>query len=366
MLYEMLTGDVPFRGDTAVAVAYQHVSERPVRPSERDPQVAAELDRVVMHSMAKDRAKRFQTAGEFREALKLAASGQMPNLPTSQTNDTVLFSGGEEVSESDLAIRQLSEGGGTRSQSRPPVMWTWAAILTVAAVIAAVVFWLMNLAPTEFDTSSRVPDLEDVPRAHAMKTLQDLELVPVTIEEANDDIDEDRVIRTDPPAGSTLAKNSSITVYVSAGPKDIAVPNVVGDSQDDATKKLEDLKLKVGSVSTKDDDSAPKDSVISIKPEAGAKVKPGQKIDLTVSSGKVKVPDVTGQPLQAARSLLDGLGLEVNAVPRDCEITDEGLPIVEQSAAGSQDQGSSVDIVYCTGSDGQPAPGGDDDDDDDD
>lgn len=91
MLYEMLTGDVPFRGDTAVAVAYQHVSERPVRPSERDSAVSPALDRVVMHSMAKDRAKRFQTAGEFREALKVAASGQMPVLSDSGADETVLF-----------------------------------------------------------------------------------------------------------------------------------------------------------------------------------------------------------------------------------------------------------------------------------
>jgi serine/threonine-protein kinase len=80
LLYELLTGDVPFRGDTAVAVAYQHVSERPKPPSERNPEVPPELDRVVLYGLAKDRSKRFQSASEFREALRIAASGKMPKL----------------------------------------------------------------------------------------------------------------------------------------------------------------------------------------------------------------------------------------------------------------------------------------------
>src|SRR5690606_36573924 len=81
LLYELLTGDVPFRGDTAVAVAYQHVSERPTPPSERNPEVSPEFDRVVLYGLGKDRARRFQTAAEFRDALRQAADGTMPRLP---------------------------------------------------------------------------------------------------------------------------------------------------------------------------------------------------------------------------------------------------------------------------------------------
>ena len=363
MLYEMLTGDVPFRGDTAVAVAYQHVSERPVRPSERDSAVSPALDRVVMHSMAKDRAKRFQTAGEFREALKVAASGQMPVLSDSGADETVLFSGGEEVSESTLALRQLAEGGSSKSQSRPPVMWTWASILTVAAVIAAVVFWLVNLAPTEFNTSSRVPDLTGVPRAEAIQQLEEVDLVAITIEETDPEVEEGSVIRTDPPAGSTLSKDSNVTLYVSSGPEDTEIPNVVGDTLEQAEKKLGEVGLTIGSIATSDDASAEKDTVLKMTPEPGSKVKASTTIDVTVSSGQVSVPDVTGQSLQAARALLDSEGLQVNAVPRDCEITGGALPIVEQSLVGSQPQRSEIDIVYCTGSNDS---GGDDSNNDDD
>lgn len=98
-------------------------------------------------------------------------------------------------------------------------------------------------------------------------------------------------------------------------------------------------------------------------PEPGSKVKASTTIDVTVSSGQVSVPDVTGQSLQAARALLDSEGLQVNAVPRDCEITGGALPIVEQSLVGSQPQRSEIDIVYCTGSNDS---GGDDSNNDDD
>lgn len=91
MLYEMVAGKVPFRGDSAVAVAYQHVSERPVAPSKVNERVTAPFDRVILHALAKDRNRRFQTAGEFREALRLAAASQMPDLAGGADEETSLL-----------------------------------------------------------------------------------------------------------------------------------------------------------------------------------------------------------------------------------------------------------------------------------
>ena len=354
MLYEMLTGSVPFRGETAIAVAYQHVSERPVRPSERDSSITPELDRVVLHALAKDRARRFQTASEFRQALKQAAAGQMPNLPGQAGDEGVLFSPGEEVSESQLALRQLSEGGTPRSQSRPPVMWTWAAILTIGAVVAAVVFWLINLTPAEFNSSSEIPDVRGDTRAEAIATLEELSLVPVAIEETSEDVEPGHVVRTDPPAGTTVPQGSSVTVYVSAGPDEVAVPDVTGQNIEEAKTALGAAGFTIGSVTAQDDPTAPQDTVLATAPAGGEMVGPGARVNLTVSSGTVNVPDVSGQSLQAARTLLDGLGLVVTPVPRECEVTGEGLPIVEQSAVGTMAQNSEVQIVYCTGAGAQP------------
>ena len=350
LLYELLTGDVPFRGDTAVAVAYQHVSERPKPPSERTPEVTPELDRVVLYSLAKDRAKRFQSAAEFREALREAADGRMPKLAVQQ-QDTVLFSGGEEVSESDLALRQLSEGGGgTRTQSRPPVMWTWAAILTIGAVIIAVVFWLVTLAPQNFSpsTSREVPDLIDMERGDATQAVRDADLVAVFVEETNDKVAAGHVISSDPEAGTMLNVGDEITISVSSGPESAEVPDFARANIDDYTEKIQDLGLTVSLVNTTDDPIEPEGRVLGVTPKPGTKLESGEGVEVQVSSGKVNVPDVTNQPLDVARSMIESLGLEVEYTTNPGCPTQDGYPVEWQSIAGKQPQGSKLEIRYCS------------------
>ncbi|MFT4231518.1 MAG: Stk1 family PASTA domain-containing Ser/Thr kinase [Leucobacter sp.] len=350
LLYELLAGDVPFRGDTAVAVAYQHVSERPKPPSDRNPAVPPELDRVVLYGLAKDRSKRFQSASEFRDALRIAASGKMPKLAVQQ-QDTVLFSGGEEVSESDLALRQLSEGGVTRTQNRPPVMWTWAAILTVGAVIVAVVFWLVTLAPQQFvpDSSREVPALAGVERAEAMEQLQKAGLVPVPVEQVSDEVPADHVISTDPEKGTMLTVGENITIYISTGPERAPVPEPKRMSIDEYKEALADLGLTVGLEVSVDDPVEPAGRVIEVTPAPGTELASGESVEVKVSSGKVQVPDVTGQPLEVARAQLNGKGLDVTySTDLDCSAAGS-FPVNWQSLVGEQPQGAALEITYCSG-----------------
>lgn len=351
LLYELLAGDVPFRGDTAVAVAYQHVSERPQPPTERNPSIPPELERIVLHALAKDRARRFQSASEFREALALALSGTMPKLGGSDDQTNVLFSGGDEVSESELALRQLSEGGGTRTQSRPPVMWTWAAILTVGAVIIAVVFWLMTLAPKDIQPSNtrQVPELVNVEKDTALKTLKDMGIVAVPVEQSDDKVAAGHVISTDPAGGSKIDLDTSVRVVISTGPVSPDVPDFQNLSVAEYTKKLEGLGLSIGVIKKQDDAVAPADRVLAVSPAVGTGLKPGDSVQITIASGSVNVPDVKGQSLDAAKSLLSGLGLDVTVTPRNTCPQTANLPIVEQSAAGQQPQGTKLEIFYCAG-----------------
>ncbi|CAG7607971.1 Stk1 family PASTA domain-containing Ser/Thr kinase [Leucobacter soli] len=356
LLYELLTGDVPFRGDTAVAVAYQHVSERPAPPSERDPSVTPELDRVILHALAKDRARRFQSASEFRDALRLAAGGVMPQLGAESEQTNVLFTAGDEgASESELALRRLSESGGaTRSQSRPPVMWVWASILTVMAVIVAVVIWLMLLAPKTFTPSNtrEVPALVNTEEAAALAALDELDLTGVVETEENDEIAEGLVIRTDPEAGARITTDMQVTLYVSSGPSGVEVPEFSLMSLKQYTAALEELGLEVGSVSKRNDPVEKKNAVLSVSPEVGTILDRGEAVELVVASGKVKIPDVTGQTVEAATQLLQPLRLAVNVVP-DPNCPAAGATIIRQSLVGEQKRGSTVDIFYCSGLSGE-------------
>lgn len=351
LLYELLAGVVPFRGDTAIAVAYQHVSERPQPPSTHNTDLSPALDRVVLHSLAKDRSRRFQTAAEFREVLRLAASGTMPKLSTDDEQSSVLFNTSEDISESDLALRRLSEtGGSTRSQSRPPVMWVWASILTIVAVIAAVAFWVVTMVPTSLmpETARAIPELAGIEQSLAVDQLLELDLQAVVEEITDDGIGAGKVVRTDPGAGERVAVESTVTVFVSVGPANPQVPAIEGLSLDEYADAVESLGLVVGNVSKADDPRAPSNRVLSVSPEPGAKLKRGDAIDVTISTGLVSVPDVSGQALEVARSLLDGL-VSVNPVPRDDCTQSPGYPVVEQSVVGQQPQNSEVTIAYCSG-----------------
>lgn len=355
LLYELLTGDIPFRGDTAVAVAYQHVSERPEAPSSRNPEITPELDRVVLYGLGKDRARRFQTAAEFRDALSVAAAGSMPDLPTHDSQNTVLFSSGEEVSESDLALRQLAEGGGSRTQSRPPVMWTWAAILTVAAIVVAVVFWLVNLVPQEIsnDNVREIPELTNLTRSEAISKLKELDLEVIQIEQNDEEIPYDHVISSDPEAGTTVNIGEEVTLLISTGPEQAIVPAFTNQSQEDYEDALRGLGLQVGKITLADDPVATKGRVIGVSPEVGAKLDPKQTVDLTVASGKVDIPDFINQAQEAANNALRGLGLDVTMDPQLASKTgcvyNEQLLVTAQSLVGSNPQGSKVTLSYCAG-----------------
>ena len=350
MLYEMVAGKVPFRGDSAVAVAYQHVSERPVAPSKVNERVTAPFDRVILHALAKDRNRRFQTAGEFREALRLAAAGQMPDLAGGADEDTSLLDGGS-AQESAMALQQLADTTPARNQSRPPVLWIWAAVVTIVAMVAAVAFWALNFAGREVvpANSRLVPDVVGVEKEMAIDMLEELDLIVVPIQEASDEIEEGKAIRTDPAAGTTLVKGDTVTLFISAGSESVAVPNIVGMTQADAAAALAAVGLKIGQITEADDPTVGAGIILSSDPETGKELTKGSSVKVQVASGMVTIPDVKGQSLQAARNLLGSLGLIVTPVPRACEVTDPSLPIVEQSLVGKQPQGSEVNIVYCTG-----------------
>ena len=350
LLYELLTGDVPFHGDTAVAVAYQHVSERPEPPSQRDPDLSPELDRVVLHALAKDRARRFQSAAEFCDALRIAANGEMPKLGTDDQSE-VLFTAGDEVSPSDLALRRLSESGGNaRSQSRPPVLWVWAAILTVVAVVAAVVFWLVALAPTSFApmNTREVPDLTNTLEDEALEALLRVDLVGIPDKRASDEVPAGRVISTDPAAGVRTTTGTKVIMYVSTGPDSAEIPDFSGLSLDAYTERLEALGLEVGSVAKRDTPDQPENMVLGVSPEVGITLGRGKPVEVTVSSGLVLVPDVVGQTVAAARDMIGSQMLSLTITP-DASCPSNNATITRQSLVGQQKQRSAVEIFYCSG-----------------
>ncbi|WP_201518091.1 Stk1 family PASTA domain-containing Ser/Thr kinase [Gulosibacter hominis] len=385
VLYEMLTGQVPFQGDSAVAVAYQHVTEPPKRPSQVNPAVTPALDAVVLKALAKRREDRYQTAAEFRADLLAAFDGVMPAYATQQGVDqtpTELFGPGPtavDATESALNSMRDDDDRAPQVQRRPPAMWIWGAAALVTAVVIGVVIWVMSISgqPSVPDASVTVPDVVGMQKSEAVKALEDADLKVQVATSPSDDVAVDEVMSSNPPAGASVAFESTVKITVSAGPDSVRVPNLSGLSADDAKKALEDAGLKVGAITSEDAPYVPKDQVVRSQPAIGSSAAPGSAVDLWVSNGQVTIPDVTDEPLADAEEVLGGLGLMITRDPDTSCPADPSYTVTKMSPGpGRVDQASEVKLTYCDGDDNPeptdidnetlpnpPGGGGDDDDD---
>ena len=356
VLFEMLTGRPPFRGDRAAAVAYQHISETPVPPASLNPKVSPALDVVVLHALEKDKFARFQTASEFREELESAAAGEIPQhrapAPTEFTSTLFGVSPGAAVS-SDAALRQLSAESterAVRTQNRPPVAWIWGGIALMVAVLIALAIWVVNLPENSGlgdGLSVTVPDVVGAQYDDGATTLEDVNLVPSRFDVASDSVPEGMIVRTDPEAGENVSAQQAVKVYVSQGPASVVVPQLSNLTEDAAKQALEDRSLVYGQTTQENSTGLAAGTVVRSSPEGGEQVKVGDTVDLVVSSGLVTVPSVVGQPITAASATLSSLQLIVVANPdRNCS----GQAVTGQDLApGDHPQGSRITLTYCAG-----------------
>ncbi len=355
VLFEMLTGRPPFRGDTPVAVAYQHVSETPVAPSSINHKVSPAMDVVVARALTKDRFERYQTVAEFRHDLEEAAAGRVPkHKEHDEFAETLFGAPPTTVSGPEAAFRQLAEDQTmTRTQRRPPVIWIWAGIAVMAVVIVAVLAWVLRLAPstTMPETSREVPNLSGQTLDKATAELDNMKLKWTQTTESSATYSEGQVIRTDPDAGIVVATGDTITVYVSSGKKTVSVPDVHNMTLDAAKQAIEAAGLTVGPVTTENSPSVGANVVISTDPQPSGTAHEGDPISLTVSSGKVTLTDLTGQTIQAATGILSQAGLTANPKPDGTCPQDSGAPLVhtQSVAPGDVPQGTTVDLTYCSG-----------------
>jgi serine/threonine-protein kinase len=356
VLFEMLTGRAPFRGENPVAVAYQHVNQNPALPSSLNPKVSPALDAVVLRALAKDRFARFQSAAEFRQEVESAKDGVAPAkrpAPMNDFNATLFGVNPQATASSEATMRQLTvdqDARGTRTQSRPPVAWIWAGIVVTIAIIAAVVVWTLSLPKSTglgSDLSVSVPNVANMSYADAAKKLKADHLVPQRVGQASSKITLGNVIRTTPGAGTNVGPRQVIDVYVSVGKATTTVPDLTGMTADAAASTLSGAKLGLGNTTTQDDPTVAKGNVLSSSPAPGQTAAEGTKVDIVVSSGTVNVPSLVGMSSADAGTALNALGLDVQILQNNgCS----GNTVSAQSLPpGEQPQGSSISITVCTG-----------------
>jgi serine/threonine-protein kinase len=416
VLYEMLAGRPPFTGETAVSVAYQHVSEAVTPPSAHNPEVSAALDQVVLRALAKDRNERFQSAEEFREHL-LAASVAPATSPSSvveaepepQPATEVLTEANPfgELSFEDLLAEPTTEAepvaetkaepifeeqaasfgeatdtnpfaaiGAQFEESetdsvdkpirvknpsqRPSAGLLWGIGSGATVLLVGLVVWLLafgggnfNFHPSQGGVA--VADVTNQTWDQAKASLQAQNLVVTENFEVSDTVTEGVVIRTDPPAGTKVADGTLITVYVSSGKNNVAVPNLAGMTEADAQTALTAAKLTLGTITESTSATVPKGQVISTDAASGAQVAEGTAINLVISNGQVTVPNVVGMNLSDALRVLTTPDVALTVVKSSqtpCANNAEplGTVVLQQSIPqGLTDAGSTITIyVSCT------------------
>ncbi|WP_417512172.1 Stk1 family PASTA domain-containing Ser/Thr kinase [Microbacterium sp.] len=355
VLYELLTGRQPFRGESPVAVAYQHVSEAPLPPTEVNEDAPRALDPIVLRAMAKDPYQRYPDAASFRLALDSAMSGKAPTKKELGALTSELYGPSpRQAQETARSLRQLStDTTMTRTQSGPPVAWIWAGVALLAVLLVSVLLWVLMMPRAEQAPADArlVPDLVDVSYERAQDELLDLDLQSAIVYESSADVAQNNVIRTDPIAGQSVKIGQRVTLYVSTGAETVEVPSLVGLSQAAAKQALTDVGLELGSVTPRNDPASQADTVLEVtNVKEGAKVTPKTVVNLVVASGRVTLPDVTGWTVDAAVAKLEELGLNaLKTESADCPATNPATVSSMSAAPGDVNVHSDVELRYCTG-----------------
>ncbi|OJX64075.1 MAG: serine/threonine protein kinase [Micrococcales bacterium 73-13] len=356
VLFELLTGRPPFEGDNPVAVAYQHLNAEPPMPSRLNPEVAPAFDLVVAKALAKDPARRYQSAAEFRTDLETAAGGQLPVGRTVKPDDfNVALFGSTAAAQAAQTARQLSadaDGRSLRTQTGPPVVWLWAGIVAILAIVVAVVYWIFTLQPVNLaeKLTVQVPDVYGMTYETATGELEDLGFAVTRVDQTNETVAAGTVISTEPVPGTSVDRGFAVTVTVSAGARKIDLPDVSRRTQDEAIAQLQDAGFAVGEIVSVNSGIVPAGQVVATvpAPAPGLQLAKGTTISLQVSNGMVEIPNVEGQPTSQGSSTLQGLlgtaGVQT-VITTQC--TKPGTVVAQVPGAGQYPQGTVVTITVC-------------------
>lgn len=338
VLYEILTGEPPFVGDSPVAVAYQHVREDPVPPSERNPNISPELDAVVLKALAKNPDNRYQTAAEMRADLVRVHSGEQPDAPKVLTDAerTSLLSASpvhDRTEPIDDVARPMPP---YEERERRGSVGRWLVAVAVLAVLTVVVTVAINMFGGE-TRDVQVPDVSGQVSADAIAELQNRGFKTRTQQQPDSTVPPDHVISTEPGANSSVAAGDEITINVSTGPEQREVPDVRSLSYADAVERLTDAGFEKFKSSTSPSTPEMKDKVLGTNPPANQTSAITNEITIVLGSGPESrtVPEVQGQSPDSARQILSAAGFN-NTVPVEVDSTEPQGQLVGTAPSAGQ------------------------------
>jgi len=348
VLYEMLTGKVPFSGDTPVEIAMKHLSQVPEPPSKLRDGIPHDLDAVVMRALAKDPEQRYATAEEMDADLARVARGVAVSRETEDAMTQVLSGAGISTAQTMIQRPRTNvtppappvyRQPGYYDYEEPPrgrSIWPW--LIALGLIIAGGIggWFLYTKIQDQLNSNKPVamPDVLLLQQDLAKLKITQAGLSPQVVKGTSDTVAPGQVAKEDPPSGTKIGKGSTVTLTVSTGKPKVPVPNVVGQDSTSAVSALaaEGLQWKIRQVYSNEQSG----TVTAQQPHAGDSVIKGTVVHINVSRGAkpVPVPDVTGQPFLNAKGMLEGQGFQVERTDVQSDLP-KGVVAAETPSAGT-------------------------------
>jgi serine/threonine-protein kinase len=360
VLYEMVVGRPPFYNENPVAVAYQHVRERPIPPRQHNPKIPVPFEAIVLKSLAKNPVNRYASAEELRADLlrfragkpvlatpaKAGAAGAVAATAAATTAMAAVDS--TQAIPATAATTVMTDGEGPKRRTGAYI----ALLVGLLALLGAGLFLLAH--ELGLGTSSAadvtVPTVINQPQDQATSALKAAGLDVKVQMVDNDTTAAGLVVDQNPKPEAKAHKGDTVTISVSKGPPQVTIPAVVGKSIDEATNDLEQLGLTV--VTKAQTSDKPQGEVLDQSPGPGTQVAKNSTVTLTVSSGtgQASVPNVVGQDAGSAGNILGQAGFKVSTRTQASDTVQPGIVISTNPAAGAKaTKGSTVTIVVSSG-----------------
>lgn len=360
VMYEMLTGRVPFDADTPVSIALKHMQEKPIEPIKLNPTIPYAVNKIIMKAMEKDPNERYQSATEMLKDLSMALKNPEGDFVeqkdfTNQYTQRIPTLGEQEYIKNDKIEDDEEQEEPKNKMSKKKKI-----IITIAIILGIILIPIIGFFGTKALMDAGVPKDVDLPNLvgktleEANKEIEGTDITLEQTEEFNADVEVGKIISQDPPYvdGYTVKENSTIKIVISKGTEKAVVENVKGKTYEEAVQILEKANLKVERV---DQTSQTVEAGIVIDQEPGEdeEVNAGDTVKLYVSSGtgikQVEVENVVGKTEEEATSILTKAGLKVNVGYKEDSSKPTDTVLSQDVAEGEKvDEGTTVTIVVNT------------------
>ncbi len=339
VLYEMLTGRVPFKAENPLSVAMKHVNEEPLPPTQINPNIFKSLEKVILKAMSKNQDDRYQTADELLEDLRKCKEG----LPIKDT-DSIMAKTTVMAPSKPIISKEKKR----KKNKYLPWIFLVIAILLSFAIGAFAFFTYYK--PAQTVTVPNFKEME-IKKAQDLAEKKGLKL-KIEKKEYHDEIAKNHIISQDPKSGLKVKEGDTVKVIVSKGSELVTVPDLTGKTTSEAGFILGKKDLEIGEISKEFSDKIPEDTIIGQDPPAGQKVKSGTKVNLIISQGieNVQIPDVIGKTSQEAAAILGQKSLKVTVTKENSSSINKDIVIRMSPQPGTEvKKGSTVNIVVSLG-----------------